>query len=332
MTGFNGFKGLIITAVLLLTISCARDTKEGAAIVAQYGYNNCIELKNNDVRVVLEPNMGGRIIVYELNGKNVLHRNPEQDGIIYEPGKLIEPAGGRFDIGPENIIPPRPALYFGKWEGKITGKRQAQLISQRDTSTGVQLIRIFKLDDHGSKLTYTQIIRNIDSQTKHYCSWSRTFAKGGGISLTPLNPESRFPKGYLIYGPGRVMDFMPAQEPNFRVRNGILEIIGPPERPKFVMDVSEGWLAYLTRDDQLFIKKFPVYPDRVYGEMSAANVSIWYFREEMCEIEPMGPMETIKPGEEATFTETWYLYDYKYPEDKFPNQEEIKRIIAKLQN
>jgi hypothetical protein len=96
------------------------------------------------------------------------------------------------------------------------------------------------------------------------------------------------------------------------------------------MDVAEGWLAYITRDDQLFIKTFPVYPERVYGEMSGANVSIWYNKEQMCEIEPMGPMETIEPGDEVSFTETWYLYNYKYPEDKLPNQEEIKKIIIGL--
>ena len=61
----------------------------------------------------------------------------------------------------------------------------------------------------------------------------------------------------------------------------------------------------ITKDNQLFVKKFPVYPERVYGEMSTANACVWYNTEEwMCEIEPIGPMETIKPGEEASFTET----------------------------
>ena len=321
-----GFKLLTVPFFVLLSVACSRGHYEGTAIITQFGFSNCIELKNNEVRVVLEPNIGGRILVYELHGKNVLYRNPNQEGVIYKPGPG-SPDGGRFDIGPERIIPRHPALFTGKWEGLIKGKREAQLISQRDTSTGVQLIRNFKLEEQGSKLIYTQTIKNVSAETKHYYSWSRTFVKGGGISITPLNPHSRFPRGYLIYGPGNVMDFMPADEPNVRVRNGILEIIGAPGRPKFVMDVSEGWLAYITKDDQLFIKKFNVYPERVYGEMSAANVSIFYREEELCEIEPMGPMESIAPGGKASFTETWYLLDYKYPEDKLPDQEKITSII-----
>jgi hypothetical protein len=311
-------------------ISCSETSNEGAAVISQYGYDNCIELTNSDVRVVLEPNIGGRVLIYELNGKNVLYRDSSQDGMIYKPGLRLSPAGGRCDIGPEKTAPPRPALFLGKWDGKITGSREAQLISQKDTSTGVQLIRTFRLDERGSTLHYTQTIKNISDETKHYCFWSRTFVKGGGISLTPLNPRSRFPKGYLIYGPGNVMDFLPKEEPNIRTRNGILEIIGAPERPKFVMDVSDGWLAYITKDDQLFVKKFNVYPDRIYGEMSAANVSIWYNKDQVCEIEPIGPMETIRQGEEVSFSETWYLMDYPYPANQTPDQEELLAIIKDL--
>jgi hypothetical protein len=327
----SSLKLFSVPIVGLITAVCTRNHTEGTAIISQFGYDNCIELKNSDVRVVLEPNLGGRVLVYELHGKNVLSRDPLMDGKKYEPElNAGSPPGGRFDIGPEKITPARPALFYGKWESRITGRFKAQLISQKDTSTGVQLIRNFRLDKNSSKLICTQIIKNISNKTKRYCFWSRTFVKGGGISLTPLNPNSRFPKGYINYGPGTVMDFMPADEPNVRVRNGILEITGAPERPKFVMDVNEGWLAYITNDDQLFIKKFPVYPERIYGEMSAANVSIWYYKEEKCEIEPIGPMESIKPGEEVSFTETWYLLDYKYPADKFPDLERLHAIIKEL--
>ena len=44
----------------------------GSRIVAERKYPGCIELSNDSVRVVLEPNLGGRVIAYELNGKNVL--------------------------------------------------------------------------------------------------------------------------------------------------------------------------------------------------------------------------------------------------------------------
>jgi hypothetical protein len=93
------------------------------------------------------------------------------------------------------------------------------------------------------------------------------------------------------------------------------------------MDLSEGWMAYLTRDSRLFVKKFPVYPSRVYGEMAANNMSFWYNEEEMCEVEPIGPLEVIQPSYEASFTETWYNMEYDYPGRTAVKSSDIHKII-----
>lgn len=298
----------------------------GSRIVTERNYPNCIELSNDSVRVILEPNLGGRILVYELNGKNVLYVDDAQDGKIYEPGKSMHPSAGRFDIGPERTIPAHPALYLDQWTARITGKREAEMISRKDTATGVQLIRKFKLSQSGSRLECTQIIKNISKTPKSYCHWSRTFIKGGGIALAPLNQNSRYPKGYLIYGPGRILNFMPEDEDHIRVREGILEITGVPSQPKLVTDSYAGWLACITRDNQLFIKKYPASSLRNYGEIAASTACL-YYKDLMCEVEPIGPMETIAPGKDVSFTEYWYLFNYQYPNQKKADLNEIQTII-----
>jgi hypothetical protein len=303
---------------------------DGVDIISEHGYDNCIELRNAFIRVVLEPNMGGRVLIYEINGENILHEDPTQAGLLYPDIPKGHLSAGRFDIGPETITPPRPLLFFGKWEAKITGNREAELISLKDPSTGVQLIRKFRLDKETSRLECTQEIINISNDVKRYNFWARTFVKGGGISLTPMNQNSRYPKGYITYGPGSVMNFEPEDEPNVRIRDGVLEITGPPVRPKFVMDGDIGWMAYISKNNQLFIKVFPVCPDRIYGEMTGATSSVWYNGEEMVEIEPIGPWEIIKPGEKVSFTEYWYLFDFPYPNNKLPDLNSIRNIVDSL--
>jgi hypothetical protein len=156
--------------------------------------------------------------------------------------------------------------------------------------------------------------------------------KGGGISLTPLRSNSRYPKGFITYGPGNVINFKPEEEPNVEVRDGILEISDTPRLPTYMTDGTAGWLAYLTKDNQLFIKSYPVYPGRVYGEMAAGTASIYYFKDEFCEIEPIGPMESIAPGKEISFTERWFLIDYQYPAGKKTVLKELRSIITHLDN
>ncbi len=186
------------------------------------------------------------------------------------------------------------------------------------------------MDENTSHLSFTQTITNVSDTKKRYCHWSRTFGEVHGICLAPLNRNSRFPKGYMVYTGANELDYSPEDGINERIREGVLEIVGPPENAKIITDGSDGWLAYITKDNQLFIKKFEVFPEKIYGEMTGATVSIWYNKEGICEIEPIGPWEWIVPGKSISFTENWYLMEYKYPKDKKANLKEIKNLISIL--
>ena len=310
---------------------CLAAAAADARLITENGYAGCVELRNATTRVVLEPNAGGRVLRYQLNGVEVLFQDPAQNGWVAGGPRIpAGPSAGRFDIGPEQNRPfPHDAFWVGRWAAEITGPRQARLTSV--VSHGVQLVRDFALAADSSHLRVTQTIHNRGTGTLRTFHWSRTFAEGGGICFAPIAPASRFPKGYLLYGPGRVIDFMPADEPGTRVRDGILEISGPPARPKFALDVDPGWLAYLTRSGMLFVKTFAVYPDRVYGEPAANNVSIWYKGNEVTEIEPIGPLERIAPGASAAYTEHWWLYALPYPADGNADLARIRELAAASQ-
>ncbi len=300
-------------------------------LVNIHGYKDCIEIRNGDSRVVLEPNCGGRILYYEYKGVNALYINPADDGYLLESGKSpagpLSPCAGRCDIGPEMTTPPHPDLWLGNWIALIQEDQSVEMTSMMDHETGIQLTRTVSLEEHFAKLKFTQSILNISESPKQYFHWSRTFCNGGGIAIAPVNPESRFPNGYITYGPGDIINYRPDCEPNVCIHDGLLQIFGPPSTKKIAMDLSEGWLAYLTRDSHLFVKKFPVYPGRVYGEIAANNMSFWYNDEETCEIEPLGPLEVIQPSYEASFTETWYLMEYDYPGRTAVKSSDIRKII-----
>ena len=73
-------KSYIIKLILFkmaigLLVSCSVSSEEtdysGIRYVSEHGYDNCIELTNDRIRVVLEPNVGGRVLIYALKGNNV---------------------------------------------------------------------------------------------------------------------------------------------------------------------------------------------------------------------------------------------------------------------
>ncbi|MFA5190559.1 MAG: hypothetical protein WC740_07535 [Verrucomicrobiia bacterium] len=312
---------LVYAAALLIAGSlCAGENKGPQTPVKTshvefFGYKDCLRLENGEARLTVCPQAGGRVLEYAWRGQNALHLNPSQQGWLRQPGVTpVDPCGGRLDIGPERVIAPHPDLWLGDWTGEFTGDGKIRLTSVRDKATGIRLVREFALAAGSSVVRCEQRMTNESDKPVSCCHWSRTLAVGGGIVLIPLTPGSRFPKSYLMYGPGPVMNFQP-EDPNIRIRDGFLEVLGTPANPKLGLDSHAGWFCYLMRNDLMFVKRFPVYPDRVYSEMAGLTISIWYFKKEMCELEPIGPRETLAPGASASYTEEWELKPFAFPAD-----------------
>jgi len=298
------------------------------------GYRGCVALQNADARAILGPHVGGRVLQYAWRGENALWLDPAHDGVTVEPGQpppgMLFPSGGRFDIGPEMIIPRHPELWLGSWQAEIVSPTTARMTSVPSPTVGVQLTRAFTLAPEGSRLTCTQTMRNVSDRETRWCYWARTFGRGHGICIVPLTPElSRFPRQYVMYVPGAGINVRP-EDPAIRVRDGYLEVFDTPAYPKLGLDAYAGWFAYLMPNDLVFVKKFPVYPERVYGEVAGYTISLWYFENETCELEPIGPRETIEPGGRASFTEEWWLVPYDFPGRKDVDLKAFEAFVKEL--
>ena len=280
---------------------------EGAKVISFYGFKDCIELKNKTARAVLCPASGGRVLKFSINGRNALWLDPN------EAGKPNGASAGRFDIGPERMLPRRNALFRGPYRGEITGARSARLTSGKDPSSGFQIVREFSLAADRPHLICKQTVINVSKETKQVCYWCRTFAQGQGICVVPVTGFSRMPKKHVMYDDHLVINFAPKNDSITR-REGFIIVDGPPENPKLGFDSMSGWMAYLTRNDLMFVKRWQTFPNRVYGEMASLTLSIWYPSERpMCELEPIGPREILKPGQSAAFTEEWFLAPHEFP-------------------
>ena len=284
------------------------------------GYGGCIALDNGDTRVVLGPHCGGRVLSYTWKGREALWLDPAHDGWEAAPGRaplgMLFPSGGRFDIGPEHTIPKHPDLWFGPWQGEILDESSARMTSVESPAVGVRLGRDFALASSSSRLRCTQTMTNVSDRETRWCYWARSFGRGHGICIVPLTAElSRYPRQYVMYGPGSVIDYQP-EDPAIRIREGFLEVLDTPARPKLGIDSHAGWFAYLMPHDLLLIKRFPTYPRRAYGEIAGLTLSLWYYKDVVCELEPIGPTESLAPGESASFTEDWWLVPYPFPEQR----------------
>lgn len=319
---------LIVTIAAIMIVHQTTSAADGKT-VDFFGYRDCPLLENERVRVILCPQAGGRVLEYSLDGVNAIYLDEKSAGWTMDNksagGGMT---GGRFDIGPELTIPRHEVLWAGRWSAESLGPNRVRMTSQKDAGTGVQLERTFHLDPESTRLVCTQTIRNISDQPHAYCHWSRTFAIGGGRVFIPLTSPSRFPNRYVMYEDRHLVNMKP-DDPNIRERDGFLEIVAAPRKPKLGMDTTAGWFGYLMPNDLLFIKQFPVDKDRVYNEAAGLTMSIWYPNAPMCELEPIGPRERLRPGEAASFTETWWLLPMDFPQADEPvDLRQLKQRVA----
>src|SRR5436190_4546758 len=97
---------LAVLLSLVVTVSAA-ELPEGVRRVKVLNYPNCFELSNADTRVTLCHQVGGRVLEYVWQGKNALYLDPEEAKWGTPGGPKAPASAGRFDIGPEQIIPKR---------------------------------------------------------------------------------------------------------------------------------------------------------------------------------------------------------------------------------
>jgi hypothetical protein len=297
----------------------ADEVRTAARFTKYHGYTNAVELSRGNAKAILCPQAGGRVLEFTVDGKNAMFLDEQEQN--WQPGRTVPITAGRFDYGPELTTTPHPKLWSGEWTAEITGDSSARLTSPRDETAGVQLVRDFVLDRAAAgdskpvRLSCKQTIRNISQQVREVCHWGRSFSPGGGIALVPLGDRpSRFPSKYAMYEDSAIINVRNTDE-RIRERDGFLEILSPPRKPKLGFDSHAGWLAYLMPNDALFVKKFATYPDRVYNEAAGLTLSVWYPEGPRIELEPIGPRERLQPGETASFTEEWWLQPFPFPKD-----------------
>lgn len=315
-------------ALLLAAIGAANSAllavEPSVRVIRFHNYDKAIELRHGDMRAVLCPQAGGRVLEFSVGGKQALWLDEKEKD--WQPGAKSPMSAGRFDYGPELTVAPHPIIWSGEWSGEITGTCKATLTSPRDEAAGVQLVREFEFVQREIRqgkfpplqcptgLVCRQTIRNIGNKPLEVCHWGRSFSPGDGICLVPLGSvPSRFPSKYAMYEESAIINVRNMDE-KIRERDGFLEILGPPRKPKLGFDSYAGWLAYVMPGDLLFIKKFAAHPDRVYNEAAGLTLSVWYPEGPRIELEPIGPRESLRPGKSASFVEEWYLDTLSFPE------------------
>lgn len=276
--------------------------------VAYLGQPNCFRLFNGTVEVIVTTDIGPRVIRYGFPGEeNIFAELPEasQQTALGE----WKPWGGhRLWAAPEAMprtysIDNSPIEYF------IEGDNRIRLVQKAGMHTAQLEKEItVTLDDGGAGVRVDHRITSRCEWGIELAPWALTIMNGGGMTILPQEPF-RSHDDYLLPARPLVMwYFTNLTDPRWSIGERYITLrtdAGLPDPQKIGILNKQGWAAY-HREKTLFVKRFghedgAVYPD--YGSNNEAYTAGIFM-----ELETIGPLRHLEPGEAAEHTEFWSLY------------------------
>jgi hypothetical protein len=289
--------------------------------IAYGGWDNCLQISNNIVDLVVTVDVGPRVIRYGFAGQeNELGEIRAEMGMtggsewrMYGGHRLwISPESRERTYEPDNV----PV----KWKEIENGVSTAQ---EEGPETKVIKEMEITLDPDGPEVTINHRLTNKGIKSIELSAWAITIMNTGGIEIVPQtrNDTGLLPNRSIALWPYTSLD-------DSRIRLGNKFIILRQDRSnqkplKFGTTNDNGWAAYFN-NNHLFIKKYSPVKNATYPDFGVSYET--YINDLMLEMETLSPLTMLGPGDYIDHQEKWELFD-KIPEPS-DNEESIEESLT----
>lgn len=269
------------------------------------GWPNCYRLSNGEVELIVTSDVGPRIIRYGFEGGQNFFVELEEDLGKTGGDNWRLYGGSRLWVGPED-----PVYSYGAdndpVQVEISGNR---LTAQAPVEhTGVQKAIAVELSDEGTSVRVVYTLANRTIWPLRIATWVLTMMAPGGAGITTLPPRGTHPEVLAPTNPLVVFAFTNMADPRWTWLEKYIVLRqdpqnADPEKIGLFNPATRG--AYLL-NGELFVKKFAASPDEEYPDMGASYET--FTNERFLEIETLGPLRTLQPGESLDHVEEWSLH------------------------
>jgi hypothetical protein len=284
-------------------------------VVEYRGWQNNLLLTNGDAELIVTLDVGPRVISYRLpGGVNVLKNYDAMMGGTNEAEWQIR-GGHRFWLAPEDLT----RTYFPdnrpvRWEQ--TGPHSAKFTPPPEDEYGVQKEMHLAFAAKGTRVAVTLKVTNIGNRPTELAPWGPTVMAPGGVEIIPLPPKRPHPghvsnaKSPADYAPNQELilwpyfDFADTRW-TFGSRYAFLRQDVNKGPTKIGLAHRMGWVAYLN-SGVLFVKRFDYREGAVYPDLGTRYQT--FSNEDMLEMETVGELVMLPPGQSAELVESWELH------------------------
>ncbi len=290
------------------------------------GWKNNVKLSNGQLELIATLDVGPRIIRFGfVGGPNVLKEFPEQMGSTGESEWKIR-GGHRLWHAPE-AKPRTYALDNGPVNLEQHHECCIRLSPPPETENGILKQLDISMGENDNAVVITHRIINTGPWAIELAPWALTVMDAGGIAIVPL-PEKRphtevlTPDFPLVLWP-----YTNLRDPRLGLGTRYITLAQDARQgaTKFGMAQMLGWAAYQVHHC-LFVKYFDYDPCETYPDYNCNFET--FTNEEMLEVESLGPLTVLEPGDCIEHPETWRLFaDVEATTDEDIIDERIRPLV-----
>lgn len=271
------------------------------------GWKDCLRLRNGDAELVVTTAFGPRIIRYGLTGgPNVFQVIPETHG--QTGGDKWLPYGGhRLWFAPE-VMPYYPDN--GPVASATVENDTLIVANPPEATTGIAKEIRLTLAAQGTAVRVAHTLTNHASQPVTLAPWALSIVANGGRVVLPQEPFVSHDDDLLPARPLVLWKFTDMADSRWRWGKKYLSLRQddlPDDNPQKVGAYNaQGWAAHLTPTQAFLIHIAPAPGGPAVLADQGCNFET-YTDGPFQELETLGPLVTLAPGQSVSHVEHWFL-------------------------
>lgn len=298
-------------------------------------YGRVLSISNGVIEAYVTIDIGPRVIRFGfVDGQNIMCSNrtafgPMEDEkfqSFFGKGKKWENLGGhRIWLSPESY----PETYYPDLDrvSYETTEHGAIFTPPAEKEIGVSKQMEIKMDADDANMQVIVRVKNVCEKPLTFAIWGLSVSAPGGTEIIPMNDNDT---GLLS---NRIISVWPYTDmSDSRIYWGKKYVTVKQDTAaecplKLGFDLNRGTVHYVLGDD-VFTKSFEtLHPTAAYPDGGCSFET--YTNDAMIEIESLGELKTVNPGELSELTEHWSLCKKPCDAD-FRSDASIENLLSKL--
>ncbi len=280
--------------------------------VEYQGWKKAFRICNDTVQLIVLTEVGPRILFFGfLGGRNEFHEVPEHAGKGGD-GTFRVYGGHRLWVSPEV----ERTYYPDNVPVSVRKHKDAFIFTAPPESahpgTNLQKEIEIKLAGTGTHVSVTHRISNLGKEATEMAPWALSVMAGSGKAILPLPPRAPVAADRLLpEGVLALWCYTDLADPRWRIGTKYIQLHqGKNHACRFKEQMTGiynpfGWGAYF-RQGHLFVKRAEVRRNAKYPDFGCNFET--YTDPYSLELETLGPLQNLEPGQTAEHTEEWWLF------------------------